>query len=482
MEASITRRLVRHTVALTLAQLLRIAMSTLLSLVVAYRLGVTGLGQYALLNAYGPVFQTLALLGIPRLLVRELARGPGHVRSFFQAAFVAQSMGSVVSALGFIVIVQFLHYTDEMTWGLILLAFSLLPFGLAALGESVLQAEERMDLMAIQQISGVSVQVAGSLWLLYQGYGVVALASMMLLGNCVNAGVSLFFLRRHQLWLPFGFDVALIGQVLRQTLDFFLMSLSVVIFAKLDIMMLSLLMNERAVGIYNAAFLVIQVINQAAMSFTNAIYPILARLFQRGQAAFVAFLTKILRFVAIGAALIMLVLISQAPLIIHLLYPKEDYTESAWALAALAPFAYIFLLNAIMGHGLMAANLQRRSVVIASVRLVAALVLYPLLIRWQGVIGAALATGLAALVGTVLNAYFLAKELALPALGGFHLKLIGLTLLYLLLLWPLRAQQPFLFAVILLVGYGPLLLLTRLVPYAEVSQFGQLLRTLRRPM
>ncbi|MEZ4868935.1 MAG: oligosaccharide flippase family protein [Caldilineaceae bacterium] len=478
MESSaLVKRLTANTISLTTAQFVRIGMNTVLSLTIAYQLGARGLGQYALLNAYGPVFQVIATLGIPRLLVRELASETDDAQSIFQAAFFCHSVGSLVGALVLILLVNLLHYPSDTTLALYLVALALLPFSLASLGESALQAHEQMTLMAIQQTSGLGAQLMGSLILLYYGYGIIALAAMILVGQCVTAAVSIRLTGALKLWRPLRLEIQTIRHLLRQVMDFFLMASSVVIFAKLDILMLSFLTNEAVVGVYNAAFLVINMINQASVSFSNAVYPILARLFRRNRREFSHFLQNALRITAIVGMFLVIWLISQSAMVIQLVYPKAEYRAATGMLMILAPFVYIFLLNAMMASSLIAANLQRRSVVIAGVKLIAALLLYPPLIWWQNGVGAAIATVLAGLIGTMLNAYFLAAELKLSYLGMFGVKVVVLDLLLMALLWPFHELGLILFSLVLLIGHGGILVAGKIVTFTEISQLWRLLST-----
>ena len=75
------RRVLVNTGALTSASLWRIAMSFILQLLIARRLGVEALGIYTTAMAYLNVSQVVTELGLPALLVRDLAQEPWRRRS-----------------------------------------------------------------------------------------------------------------------------------------------------------------------------------------------------------------------------------------------------------------------------------------------------------------------------------------------------------------------------------------------------------------
>jgi len=88
----------------------RIALNTALSLLVARRLGAEGLGKYAVLTAYIQVFQVFTALGLPQLVIREMARRPHERRYWFQGAVVTQLLAAGGGAAILILITNVLDY------------------------------------------------------------------------------------------------------------------------------------------------------------------------------------------------------------------------------------------------------------------------------------------------------------------------------------------------------------------------------------
>ncbi len=405
-----SKRLARNTAALSLTQVTRIAVNTLLTLLVARRLGVEGLGKYAVLTAYLQIFQVLAKMGVHRLVVREMAREPDQGRDWFQLIVVNQVLGAGLSAALLILVVNLLNHPPDTTQALKITALSLFPFAISAAAESAFQAKERMGFTALAQITARVVQVIGSLLALHAGHGIVALAWMIVGTQCLAAVIESGVTKQMGLWVGFRVDLRRVVLLFRQSFDFLIISLSVIVFLRLDTLILSQVVGEKAVGLYSAAYLIVRIINFLSSSYSEAIYPVLSRLFITGRARFKALLYHSLLLGVTITLLIAILLASAAEPIIDLLYQGQEYAASVPLLRIVSALIVVLMWNALLSKGLIASNLQRRSVIVASVKLGVALVCYPVLTAWLGLRGIALATVLAAFSGTLLNLYFINKQ------------------------------------------------------------------------
>jgi len=467
------QRLVSNTTALSLTQVARLGFNMVLSVLVARQLGAEGLGKFAVLTAYLQIFQIIAKMGVHRLGVREMARQPGESQHWFQRMVVNQVLGAGGSAGLLVLVAHLLNHPADTTQALGIVSLSLLPFAISSAAESAFQAREQMGFVALTQVGAKGVQVAGSVMVLLSDHGIAALAWMVVLGQCVAAVIAIVTARRMNLWRGFHVDLREAMSLFRQAFDFFIMSLSVNVFSRLDVLILSQMVGEKAVGLYNAAYLIVRVINFLSASYSEAAYPVLSRLFVRARARFETLLRKSLLLGMTVTLLVAVLLAINAEPIIDLLYRGEEYTGSASLLRILSASVVVSIWNALLSKGLIAGDLQRRSVVVSGVKLATGLVYSILLTAWMGAPGTAVAVVLAGLTGVVLNTYFLNKEICsldLVALAARPLA-IGIILLGVLwmtegLAWP-----------VLVVGgvllYISLLLVFRVFSLEDISLFRQ---------
>ncbi|MCB0185322.1 MAG: oligosaccharide flippase family protein, partial [Caldilineaceae bacterium] len=193
------RRLLINTSALASSSLWRIVMSFLLQLLIARRLGVVSLGQYTIALAYLNVCQVLSELGLPTLLVRDLAQMPWLRRSYYAWALRIQSMAALV-AWGGLVIITLLLPLPSATRVLLWVVGASLPFyAVTSASQMLFQSGERMEyVMSIELLINTLILLL-SLAVLLNGGGTLALVTVLVFTQLISAGLSLILVRRSAL-------------------------------------------------------------------------------------------------------------------------------------------------------------------------------------------------------------------------------------------------------------------------------------------
>jgi O-antigen/teichoic acid export membrane protein len=409
---SSVRRVTKNAVALSTTSVGRVALGLILQLYVARQLGAGGLGKYAVVLAFVTVFQVVADLGMPRLVTRELARDHRPNRYFYAAIWV-QLVGAIVAYGGLILAIQLFGYKQDTSRALYIAGLSLFPYAVTSACEACFQGMERMELVAGIETASYVMQLLLAVVLLASGHGIVALGGVIVVGEGMAALLCLYTALRMGFLLPVRLDAAFSWQSARAAPPFFLLAVSVVVFSRLDVIMVSKIMGERAAGIYSAAYLIVRAINLVVTGYSDALYPAFSRLHKSGSGRdrMAMMARKALQYglifvlpIAVGTTIL-------APDIIGLLYGNHQYVEAAIVLRLVIWETVPFLVNAILSRLLIASDLQRLSVQVAVVKLGAASVYYVSLISLFRLPGAAVATVLSTTTGTILNWHFVKKHL-----------------------------------------------------------------------
>ncbi|MCD6290596.1 MAG: flippase [Anaerolineae bacterium] len=399
------RRVVKNTLALSTNSAARLLLAMALQVAIARRLGASGLGKYAVTLAFVAIFQIVSDLGLPRLVIREVARRTERASQYFYGALTAQLIGATLAYAALLTITRLFNYAPDTLQALMLGGASLFPYACTSASNAIFQAHERMELTAIAEVAGLLVQLAAALALLWLGYGVVALAGTIVLGRVVAAVLALWMVGRLGVLRRPRIDLGFSWHLVRSALEFYALALSVVVYSRMNIVIISQLLGEEAAGIYNAAYLVVRAFALAITGYSDALYPALSRLYaaadDRGR--FIGAGQRSLRYglllalpTAMGVALL-------APKLIAWVYRHGQYERSVILLTIVIWEIVPFFMNAVLSRILIASNLQRLSVRVAIGKLALSLIYYLALTPTWGLPGAAVATVLSTATGSVLN-------------------------------------------------------------------------------
>lgn len=391
------RRVLLNTGALAGSSLWRIALSFVLQILIANRLGEVGLGQYATALAYLNVTQILSSLGLPMLLVRDLARAPGERRRHFYLALVVQLLAGVLAWAGLVGLTLLLPYQPTTRLALVIIGASLPLFAVTSVSETIFQAGERMELVMGVEMTVNSLILVLSLLVLWRGGTVVHLAGVMVVTQSVSAALCLALLRRSRLLSGDGPGrrLATLARDLRELLGraapFYGLTLANVLLQRLDILLLSVLAGEAITGIYSAAYLVVRVLIILSQTFWQALYPTLSRL--RHQAP-----EQYRRLAVLGLRYGLMLLLPAAALgaatgdgILALLFSAEGYQASVPVFRVLIWTAPLFFISTYAVNLLLVERLPGQSLFIVGAHLLALVLLLPPLVRTGQALGAAAA-------------------------------------------------------------------------------------------
>jgi O-antigen/teichoic acid export membrane protein len=385
------RRVLVNTGALTSASLWRIAMSFILQLLIARRLGVEALGIYTTAMAYLNVSQVFTELGLPALLVRDLAQEPAHRRSYFRRMLVIQVSAALLTWGALVLLTGILPYSSATVGALWLVGASLPLFAISSACHTLFQAGERMELVFGVEALINALILAASIGLMWQGYDVVALIGLIVATQLVSVLASLALLARSGLLAPPQQPApATLPRLLRRATPFLGLSVGDVLLQRLDILLLSVVAGPTVVGVYSAAYNLVRVAFKLVQSFWRALYPTLSRLHRQAPENYARLARLGLRYTLLALLPLAAVGAGVADGLLHLIY-GPDYLVSAVVLQISIWTIPLFLLEIYAITLLMVEHELRLALWITGVHLAVTLLLLPPLTLLLGAAGAALA-------------------------------------------------------------------------------------------
>jgi len=412
------RRILLNTGALATSSLWRIGVSFALQLVIARLLGAQGLGQYSTALAWLNICQVFSELGLPQMLVRDLAHHPERRRRAFRAALVAQITTASLIWVAVFATTALLPYQSETRLALLFITASLPLFAITSASETLFQASERMELMMGVEVAINTLIVAASLVVLWRGGGVVALCAVIIVTQAISAALCLWLVRRNRLLgNPPGkphtniIDVALLW---RQARPFYGLALANVLLHRLDILLLSILAGETVTGIYSAAYLIVRVLIILAQTWWQSLYPTFSRLRVQAEDQYERLTALSIRFGLMAFLPAAALSGGAADWLLGVVYRGADHTAALAAYRVLIWAAPLFLVATYTVNLLLVERRPQGSLLIAGTHIGVALLFLPVLsVRWQA-LGASLAM-VAAISASALVGLFLLRRMKIVA-------------------------------------------------------------------
>ncbi len=404
------RSLLKNTIALSAPNWANPFVSLLLVYVLSRRLGVEGMGQYALLSSYLSVFTTIASLGLGGLIVREISRNPEEIHTLTVNSLLFGLLSSLIAIIIMDSITGLLHYDRELLLALIIGSVSLIPASCSRFMESAFLAVERTEFIALGQFFDNLTKVILCTIFVLLGHGIVAISTMTVLARVLGLGLLLIFYLNTIGILRVKLDRNVWAMLLKGSPTFLGIAIFSSIYLNIDVILLSKLANVSSVGIYSAASKINQlcVIVPTALSF--AVLPTFSRSFVHGLESLRKKTELSIHYILVICLPLTAGIIVLANRLIFFIYGQE-FAGSAPILRLIAPSLVFYSLTLILSQALIAANCQRIDLAINIVAAILAVGLNCLLIPRFAEFGAALAGVFTVLIFAILQIIFVIRNM-----------------------------------------------------------------------
>ena len=466
---STSQRLFKNTTILVLANALQPLISFYLIVTISRTLNVEGLGAYTTILKYVAVFQIIAGFGLRSLLTREIAQNREKVHRYLTAVSnIAIGLG-VVAAIAMSLLVSVIAKDTMVIHGTMFASISLVAAALIDAYEGVISGFERLAHIGYASIMENIIRVGLSLWLIYQGYGVIALI-WVYVGTRYLKPIYYFIYIKRKFATPIGksdwpFTKALAGQAR----TFALISVCVIIYWNADGIMLEAMRSKQAAGYYSAAYRFFLFSIVLVDSFVNSLFPVISNFFKTSGSDFEAACRKSLRMLAIVTIPIAVSISLLADKIILLFY-GSNYAPSIPVLKILIWALVPYAVSQIFAYALVASNNQKIDLAVNAASMVSNIVLNFLLIPRYGFIGATVATLISIHIYVALQLPFVFQRLIRFDVKDLMMSFVRVLLLGLLmaaLIVAMRNLNLFLIVPVAFLAYGLGIFVLRVLPESD---------------
>lgn len=394
-EDMVRLRKVMTNTAISLAGQMVTWISTLL-LTIAYGrfLGDAKFGELYFAIAFVGLIGFPLDIGFNQQISREIARAPERaVRYLTNALFIKSVLWVGLYGL-LLVLCWVLHYDAELRVLLMICGVTLLSSSFASAFRSAQFAfDERSIFPVVGSIIEKGLAALIGVSLLRHGMGVLGMALVLLAASLAGTTWQAIWFAR-LVGVSVVIDRALIRSLIQTSVPFLAYGAIVIIYYRIDTVLLSFMTNSAVIGWYGAAYRLFD-----TMSFlpniviASIMYPIFAKLSANSDAGLKVAIEKSTNFLLFCSIPIAAGLIVTAPQIIGFLYQRPEFAHSIPALQALAPGIVFLYLNFVCTSTLVSTKRERKLVIMAAAALVFNVGLNLILIpRYQHVAAAGVTT------------------------------------------------------------------------------------------
>lgn len=258
-----------------IARLIDGALAIIVTAYLARYLGPAGFGNYVVVFTYWYIFIVLADLGLYQIAVREISQNKEKENEIISNAFTLRlSATALVFFIG-IILFLFLPYSYEVKLGLICGAIGFWALSSSQVLAGVFQKNLRIDKISIAEVITRVVNFLLTLYVIKKDLGFIYVIGALSVSSIVNLAITCYFANKF-VRLRLAFDKAVWKKMIREGWPLAAAAIFVMVYFRLNAIILSLVSGEEAVGIFGIGYKILENLIYFPAMFVGLVMPILS--------------------------------------------------------------------------------------------------------------------------------------------------------------------------------------------------------------
>lgn len=391
---------------MSIGQITTYAFTFFFTVLTARYLGAEGYGVLSFALAFTGLFAVLSDLGLSTLMIREISRDQNLVRKFIGNVLIMKIFLVLITFSLIVLIINLWGYPKQIIDIVYLFGLYIVFNAFSQVYYAVFQAFEKMEYQSFGQILSSGFLLAGSLIIIHFGSGIIYFGWLYLSISLISLIYSVLLYFRKFPLPHFEVDCDFWKQIIKTAWPMGGMAIFVFIYFRIDVVMLSLIVGQQAVGLYSAAYQLSEMTTIIPTMIITSIFPIMSRFYKDSKSKFKNIYTKSCKYLVFIGFLVALITTLLASPIINLVF-GANFSGSINALQVIIWSAAIMYLTMLMGNTFIITNKQFLNFKITIIAAIFNITLNLLLIPKFSYIGASLATVFTETFGLIVGLYFL---------------------------------------------------------------------------
>jgi O-antigen/teichoic acid export membrane protein len=382
----------------------------LYTVLMARYLGSENFGVISYALAFTGIFAIFADFGLQNLSIREISRRKNS-KKYFENLLGIKVISSLATATFTLIITILFNYPFEKTFVVLSIVIYMILNSFNGFYYAVHQAFQNYKYLSIFYLLNNVLMLLLVIVGIYFNTGIIYYAIIYAVSSLVvflfNFKIILNYFGRFKL----DFEFKLLKEIFNESISFLLVGLFVVIYFKIDSVMISFMMGDYYVGLYNASYRIIDGLTYILPSVIfSLVYPKMSKNYNIKDALRKLYKKVLLIsfFVGLCASLFVTLFSKEIILMIYGL----EYLGSVSSLKILVWAFFVICISSITSGMLTAVNKQKIVAYSTGVGAFINVILNLILIPAYGLSGAAFATLATEVVGFFIYIYYVMKYLS----------------------------------------------------------------------
>lgn len=276
---STVQRVAKNAAVLYIAYIITAILGLVLIIYVARMLGDATFGKYSFAIVFTGLFGVLTNLGMNELLVREVARDKSRATKYLSNIVIMRLILSAIVFALIALVINLMDYPEDTTMAVYVFGAYIILTSLANIFRVTFRAFERMEWEALINISERMITTSAGLVVLFMGFGLIELAYVFLAAGTVNLLLSFLICARKFARPKLEADLDFWRKTLKIAIPFSLSNIFVLVYVRIDTVMLSTMKGDAVVGWYNAAYNLVHAFEPLVFIFMAALFPVMSLFF-----------------------------------------------------------------------------------------------------------------------------------------------------------------------------------------------------------
>lgn len=471
---NIAERVIRNTGVILVGNAANKVLNFIVLIYLARYLGSSDFGKYSFVFAYLFFFSVLTLLGINKIVVREISKDKTIQEKIIGNALSIRLLLSIAAIILSLIIINLLNYPFDTKVLVYIMSITLLFSSIRVTYASVFEAHLRMEYSALANFVEAIISAILILSIIFLKGNLIHILGALVISNISNL-LTTFFLSKRFVNPKFEFNFVYAKKILGASILTGVALIFRAIYYKIDMLMLSLMKTYAAVGYYSAAYTLIAALEIIPTAIMMSIFPLMSRYTKSSRESLEIVYEKGFRLTLMIALPIAVITALFSEEIILLIYGSE-FLPSSFALSILIWSVVFLFMNILFGHLIISMGKERIMAYIAGIMALVNIVLNYLLIPQYSYVGASIATVFTEVLGAIICFYYIYTNLIEKLFIITILKLTSLNILLCVILLIFEFIPLVLLIITALTVYILLLIKFNCITKEEISLLKSIIR------